>query len=256
MRRFVIMKYLMKKKSLLPIILILVLAIILCACSGSSPLAKDEDALVGYWESAMKDQADGTPIFSMTFNKDGTGVFDFWGEFNITDYACEDGTLHMDFDNGAVIKFKYRFNDDKSSLYLMDDENSEEIKYNRADKSNDDTSAKSNSENSNSDSEQPDDNSTSEYYNEYDSEYEDAQSALNLQGIWKSEEVLEDGLPAYSLELNIDGASSFVDPNYVYDLQDYYVENGTLYLVDTDGGILEIFFAFNSDYTELNIEYT
>ena len=45
------MKHLLKKKSLLSIILILILMFTLCACSGSSPLAKDEDILVGYWEN-------------------------------------------------------------------------------------------------------------------------------------------------------------------------------------------------------------
>ena len=88
------MKHLLKKKSLLSIILILILMFTLCACSGSSPLAKDEDILVGHWESELKDLEDGTPLFSMTFNKDGTGVFDFMIEVNITDY--QNNTFYID----------------------------------------------------------------------------------------------------------------------------------------------------------------
>lgn len=257
------MKHLLKKKSLLSIILILILMFTLCACSGSSPLAKDEDILVGHWESELKDLEDGTPLFSMTFNKDGTGVFDFMIEVNITDYSCEDGTLHMDFDNGNTLSFKYRFNDDKSAVYLYDDEYPDEYKFNRLDKDN--ASTESNTEKSDSektsnndtkDTETQNDNSDSESYNNYDSEYEDAQSEVNLLGTWESEEVLDDGLPAYSLVFNSDGSCSFTDPDYVYELQGYYVEDTVLYLVDTDGGMLDVCFGFDTFYTNLYIEYT
>ena len=249
------MKHLLKKKSLFVLFLIVSMLVIFSGCSS---LQSDESALVGHWESVKTDPNNGTPLFSMTFNEDGTGVFDFILKVNITDYSCEDDTLHMDFDNGTTLSFKYRFNDDKSSLYLTDDESMDEIKYNRADnsQSDDGTSTDSNTKNNNSDTETQNDNSDSESYNHYDSEYEDAQSEVNLLGTWESEEVLDDGLPAYSLELNTDGTGSFIDPDYVYELQDYYVVDTVLYLVDTDGDILEICFGFDTSYTNLYIEYT
>lgn len=249
------MKHLLKKKSLFVLFLIVSMLVIFSGCSS---LQSDESALVGHWESVKTDPNNGTPLFSMTFNEDGTGVFDFILKVNITDYSCEDDTLHMDFDNGTTLSFKYRFNDDKSSLYLTDDESMDEIKYNRADnsQSDDGTSTDSNTKNNNSDAETQNDNVTTDYYDKYDSEYEDAQSEVNLLGTWESEEVLDDGLPAYSLVFNSDGSCSFTDPDYVYELQGYYVEDTVLYLVDTDGGMLDVCFGFDTSYTNLYIEYT
>ena len=267
------MKHLLKKKSLLSIILILILMFTLCACSGSSPLAKDEDILVGYWENLtyvdendfsqdiLEFTSDGTLISTTNYCYPSLGP----GSYSETcNYTCEDGVLYLEQEGSSIsLKEYYRLSEDKKSLYISETEDIIiEIKYVKVDSPTDLSSINGNNasdtetQNDNSDSETQNDNSDSESYNHYDSEYEDAQSELNLLGTWESEEVLDDGLPAYSLELNTDGTGSFIDPDYVYELQDYYVVDTVLYLVDTDGDILEICFGFDTSYTNLYIEYT
>ena len=260
------MKHLLKKKSLLSIILILILMFTLCACSGSSPLAKDEDILVGTWEylsyadynvytqRILEFTSDGTLISTSNYCYPTHGPYSDSETFN---YTCEDGVLYLEQEGSSIsTKEYYRFSEDKKSLYISDPLYSimeTEEKYVKVDSPTDLSSINGNNA---SDTKTQNDNSDSESYNHYDSEYEDAQSELNLLGTWESEEVLDDGLPAYSLELNTDGTGSFIDPDYVYELQDYYVVDTVLYLVDTDGDILEICFGFDTSYTNLYIEYT
>lgn len=261
------MKHLLKKKSLLSIILILIIMFTLCACSGSSPLAKDEDILVGIWEHISYVDENNFSQEILEFTNDGTlistsnscySLFDsnsYHENSETYNYTCEDGVLYLEPEGSSIsTKEYYRFSEDKKSLYISDPlYDAMEEKYVKVDSPTDLSSINGNNA---SDTETQNDNSDSESYNHYDSEYEDAQSAVNLLGTWESEEVLDDGLPAYSLELNTDGTGSFIDPDYVYELQDYYVVDTVLYLVDTDGDILEICFGFDTSYTNLYIEYT
>ena len=252
------MKHLLKKKSLLSIILILILMFTLCACSGSSPLAKDEDILVGYWESELKDLEDGTPLFSMTFNKDGTGVFDFMIEVNITDYSCEDGTLHMDFDNGNTLSFKYRFNDDKSAVYLYDDEYPDEYKFNRTDVSQakDDTSTESNAESSDSEKESnsnkegtgsnTDTNESAQNSTTDESDYTPFGYDENIIGYW---ETWEDDI-LYSVWFNKDG-TGYLSLDSDYNIVSFCCVDGYIIADFDDDSSAEIPYRFNKDKTAL-----
>lgn len=248
------MKYFMKKS----LSILFLIINILVALSGCSSLQNDESALVGHWESAITGQSDGTPLFSMTFNKDGTGVFDFMLEVNITDYSCEDGTLHMDFDNGNTLSFKYRFNDDKSSIYLTDEGSMDEIKYNRADnsQSKDNASTESNIEESDSEKEsssnkegtgsdtntnESEQNSTTD-----ESDYTPFGYDENIIGYW---ETWEDDI-LYSVWFNNDG-TGYLSLDSDYNIVSFCCVDGYIIADFDDDSSAEIPYRFNKDKTSL-----
>ena len=251
------MKHLLKKKSLFVLLLIVSVLVIFSGCSS---LQSDESTLVGHWESELKDPDDGTPLFSMTFNKDGTGMFDFFVDYSITDYACEDGTLHMDlkYDSASTtINFKYRFNKDKSAVYIYDDEYPDEYKFNRSEHSQtkDDTPTDSNSEINDSDdnsdsSSKNDKNSSTNGLTSDEPEYTPFGVDNDILGYWENSDGDVGNNYYYAVWFNDDG-TGYLSLDEDYNIVSFCCVDGYIIAYLDDDSSVEIPYRYNKDKSSL-----
>lgn len=241
------MKHLLKKKSLFVLFLIVSILVVFSGCSS---LQSDESALVGTWGSELWSDDDGTYAFTFSFNSDGTGVIKLLEEINITKYYCEDGYLYMDVEQGVSINYKYRFNEDKSVLYLSEDGDSAEEKFIKI----------SNVDNQN---DNQDSNSSNNTDNDLDSNQdenlnitpEEAESALI--GTWYSGDALTETLPFLELVFNKDGSVIVTDnetPENSCKFTSYYCDGDILYLIDKDNELIsDMRYDFEDDNTSLTL---
>lgn len=218
------MKYLMKKKSLLSIILILGIIFTLCACSGSSHIAKDEDVLVGYWENLTYTDDNNYSQEILEFTNDGTLIstsnycYDSLGNNSYSEtcnYTCEDGVLYLEQEGSSIsMKEYYRLSEDKNSLYISSTEDSiVETKYTRVDS--------------------PTELSTNEDV--------DNQTILTdkelILGLWYSYDEVEDNVPYAILNFNEDGSVNYTDntdPANSWVYTSFECDEGILTLIDDE----------------------
>lgn len=256
------MKHLLKKKSLLSIILILILMFTLCACSGSSPLAKDEDILVGTWEylsyadynvytqRILEFTSDGTLISTSNYCYPTHGPYSESETFN---YTCEDGVLYLEQEGSSIsTKEYYRFSEDKKSLYISDplyDILETEEKYVKVDSPTDLSSINGNNA---SDTETQNDNSDSESYESEqnsttdESDYTPFGYDENIMGYW---ETWEDDI-LYAVWFNEDG-TGYLSLDSDYNIVSFCCVDGYIIADFDDDSSAEIPYRFNKDKTAL-----
>ena len=73
--------------------------------------------ILGYWENSDGDVGNNY-YYAVWFNDDGTGYLSLDEDYNIVSFCCVDGYIIAYLDDDSSVEIPYRYNKDKSSLYL------------------------------------------------------------------------------------------------------------------------------------------
>ena len=233
-------------KKLLSVLLIFVLIFTFCSCSSTQ---SNENALIGCWETIITDSDGWFDRDSYEFNNDGTMIFSTQSKIpnmnlvNLSEtynYTVEEDVLHVEpVENDTFsVDYYYRFNDDKTALYLKYGEDGVETKYKKVDAPTEYTDKKDNKKSTNKN-------------NDYDSDADFTPIGYdeNIIGDWECESGDEEN-PYYSACFFDDETGTiFVDCDYV--ITGYCCVDNIIIADLEDGSSMEIPYRYNKNKTSL-----